>query len=140
MKNAPKNGFALYPVEAGGQITFPHLIIPRHRNLKFPFPPQPVFAESRPILGLLVADFGNNYSQNLGATKEDLHLRGGDSVNWGVSLLKKYFFATTEAGLGIVPENGLFKIPPWGGQIKPVKEQKTRLSMGSQKGSVNKRP
>ena len=94
MKNAPKKWVcAVSRRNRRGQITFPHLIIPRHRNgagVNSPFPPQPVFAESRPILGLLT-NFGNNYSQTLEATKEDWHLRGGGSVNRGVSLFKNIF-------------------------------------------------
>ena len=64
----------MYPVEAGGGKLRPsphNPKAPQWGGHKFPFPPQPVFAESRPILGLLVTDFGNNYSQNLWATKED---------------------------------------------------------------------
>ena len=70
MKNSPKKWVCAVSRRSRRANYVPP---PRHRNgtgLNFSFPTTR-FAESRPILALLVTDFCNNYSQSSGPTKED---------------------------------------------------------------------
>ena len=119
MKNNQKSGFALYPVEAGGGKLRPPPRYHHGAGLNFTFPHN-LFADPRPILGLLATDFCDNYSQNFGHKRGlQPEERGSD---WGQHV-QKIYFATTEAGLGIVPENGLLQnTPMWGVKIKPVQK------------------
>ena len=115
-----------------GQITFPHLIIPRHRNgagLNFTFPHK-LFRRISPNFGIAGDRFWQQVQSNLGGYKRGLAPEELGFSKLGSASSKNIFCDHR----GRVGDSVFYKIPPWGGQNQTCKRVKETNIYGVPKG------